>query len=47
MIELTPEREQAREAYRQQIMNYVAGLAVSKQLENPMLSIGMDDEIIS
>lgn len=46
-MELTPDREQAREHYRQQIAQYIAGLSVPKQVEQPMLDIGLDDEVIS
>lgn len=47
MQELTPERGQARESYRERIMSFIAGLATAKQVETPMPDIGLDDEIVS
>lgn len=46
-MELTPEREQARLIYTERITQYIAGLILPIQLENPMPYIGMDDEVIS
>ena len=46
-MELTPDREQAREMYRQQISQYIARQLVAQQIERPMLDIGYDDQIVS
>lgn len=46
-MELSQERQEARETYRQRIMQFISGLAVATQAETPMLDIGMDDEVIS